>query len=82
MFTAMNRNTGEVFVEVQYGLDSRVAQDVSDAALRVIQSEHPEQLARCAGESTDWRCKFCDFKNRCWTKKEVAVPSQFFRFKK
>ena len=82
MFTAMNRNTGEVFVEVQYGLDSRVAQDVSDAALRVIQSEHPEQLARCAGESTDWRCKFCDFRNRCWTKKEVAVPSQFFRFKK
>ena len=84
LFTAMNRDTGEIFVELGEP-DMRTAQDVSDRALRVVQSEHPEQLPRCSTEETDWRCRFCDFAKRCWGKEKTADavhPRQFFNYKK
>ena len=84
LFTAMNRDTGEVFVELGEP-DMRTAQEVSDRALRIVQSEHPEQLPRCSTEETDWRCRFCDFAKRCWKKEKKADavhPRQFFNYKK
>jgi hypothetical protein len=73
MFTAINRNTGEVFIELGEP-DMRTAQEVSDRAGRVVEAESPEDLPRCAAEETDWRCKFCDYKRTCWNK-DKAVPS-------
>lgn len=73
VFTAVNRNTGEVYIELGEP-DMRTAQEVSDKAVRVIEAERPEDLAKCAAEETDFRCKFCDYRKRCWEKKE-RVPS-------
>jgi hypothetical protein len=81
LFTAMNRDTGEIFVELGEP-DMRTAQDVSDRALRVVQSQHPEQLPRCSTEETDWRCRFCDFAKRCWNRKETISQPQYFTYKK
>ena len=64
-FTAINRDSGEVFVEIG-APDMRQAQQDSDKALRVIQSGNPEELPRCASDETDWRCRFCDYAKRCW----------------
>lgn len=66
-FTAINRDSGEVFVEIGEA-DMLQAQTDSDKALRVIQSVNPEELPRCASEETDWRCRFCDYAKRCWAK--------------
>ena len=84
LFTAMNRDTGEIFVELGEP-DMRLAQEVSDRALRVIQSQHPEQLPRCSTQETDWRCRFCDFAKRCWGKEKKADTTharQFFTYNK
>jgi len=67
LFTAMNRDTGEVFVELG-DPDLRTIQEVSDKALRIVDSDRPEQLPRCTATETDWQCRFCDFKKRCWGK--------------
>lgn len=77
MFTAVNRNTGEVFAELGEP-DFAAAQQDSDRAFRVVESKSPEELARCAAVATDYRCKFCDYKNRCWlrepTQTKPVVP--------
>lgn len=65
LFTTMNRNTGEMYAEV-IPLDARNAQESSDRAVRVVNSQSPEEFGRIAAESTDFRCKFCDFRRRCW----------------
>jgi hypothetical protein len=80
-FTAINRDSGEVFVEI--GLpDMRQAQDDSDKALRVIQSGNPEELPRCASDETDWRCRFCDFAKRCWEKGETSEAPKKIQIKR
>ena len=82
LFTAMNRDTGEVYVELGEP-DMRTIQEVSDKALRIIESERPEQLPRAASVETDWQCRFCDFQKQCWGRKETPVESrQYFNYKK
>jgi len=66
VFTIQNRNTGEVHAEI-IPFDARAAQDASDRAVRVVSSASPAELNRIARESTDFRCKFCDFRTTCWT---------------
>ena len=79
MFTAVNRDTGEVFVELGEP-DLRTIQDVSDKALRIVESTHPEQLPRCTAAETDWQCRFCDFKKRCWGKLEKPAQQIGIKF--
>lgn len=66
LFTAINRDTGEVAAHV-VEFDPSAAQALSDKAVRVVQSASPEELPRVARERTDFRCKFCDFADRCWS---------------
>lgn len=70
-FTAENADTCEVYCEV-VPFNPDAAQALSDKAVRVIQSASPEELPRVAREKTDFRCKFCDFRNRCW---DVTQPA-------
>jgi hypothetical protein len=74
-FTAINRDSGEVFVEIG-GADLLQAQRDSDKALRVITSHNPEELPRCASDETDWRCRFCDYAKRCWSKNETTTTQK------
>ena len=77
-FTAINRNTGEVFVEIGEA-DMLQAQTDSDKALRIIASGNPEELPKCASEETDWRCRFCDYAKRCWSTTEKPRKLQIKR---
>lgn len=65
LFTACNRDSGELLGEV-IKLNPRDAQTYSDRALDVIQSTDPETFPRYGREETDFVCKFCDYRLRCW----------------
>lgn len=74
LFTAINRNTGEVFSTlVPY--DARNAQEASDRGVRVVNAGSPKELARAGRTKSDFCCKFCDYKDTCW---KEAKPSQNF----
>jgi hypothetical protein len=73
VFTIQNRNTGEVHAEI-IPFDPRVAQDASDRAVRVVSSSSPIELNRIGRDSTDFRCKFCDFKGTCWAQPITTNP--------
>jgi hypothetical protein len=73
VFTIQNRNTGEVHAEI-IPFDPRAAQEASDRAVRVVSSSSPIELNRIGRESTDFRCKFCDFKGTCWAQPITTNP--------
>lgn len=72
LFTAENADTCEVYAEV-LTLDVPHAQAMSDRAVRIVQSTSPEELPRCTSDRADFRCKLCDYANRCW--KTPATPA-------
>jgi hypothetical protein len=81
LFTAKNADTQEIFAEL-VPFDARAAQEASDKAVKIIQANAPEELPRIASEASDFRCKFCDYAERCWSAKAttntgavVAAPS-------
>lgn len=67
LFTAENANTGEIYAE-RVPFDKAAAQAASDKGVKVVTSQSPEEMPRCANVATDFRCKFCDFPDRCWGK--------------
>lgn len=74
LFTAENADTCEVYGQV-VPFDPAFAQALSDKAVRVVSSADPEELPRCAKEKTDYRCRFCNFRETCWTPQQQAAPS-------
>lgn len=66
LFTCINRDTGEIHAEILTS-DSAVALSARDRAVRVIQSEKPEDMPRCTTDMNDRRCKMCDYSARCWS---------------
>lgn len=73
LFSAINRDTGEMYFE-RVPFNAAAAQAASDKGVKVVQSRHPEELPRVAKVSTDSRCKFCDFPQRCWAEPAAAEP--------
>jgi hypothetical protein len=71
LFTAVNRDTGDIYAEL-VSFDPMTAQEVTDRAVRVIESSNPEELPRITKVRTDWRCRFCSFRNGCWSEKTSA----------
>lgn len=71
LFTALNRNTGELYAE-RVPFDPAAAQAASDKGVKVVTSNEPEELPRVATTATDYRCKFCDFASRCWAEPKAA----------
>lgn len=70
-FTCENADTCEVYGE-HITFDAKHAQEMSDRAVRIVQSQRPEDLPRCSMTPTDYRCKKCDYPARCWV--EPAKP--------
>ena len=74
LFTAENANTGEIYAE-RVAFDAAAAQHASDKGVKVVTTQEPEELPRCAAVSTDFRCKFCDYPNRCWADERARLAS-------
>lgn len=72
LFTALNTDTSELLFEL-IPFDAELAQVLVDKAADVIESQRPEDLPRIAKEETDFRCKFCPFRDVCW--KGPVVPA-------
>lgn len=79
LWTAMNRDTGEIYYEM-VKFDPRVAEDALLKGKQIIEADHPEDLPRVASEISDFRCKWCDYRERCWNRvgaepvREAAPP--------
>lgn len=77
IFTAINANTMEIYVELVEP-EPTVAHDAIMKGTRVITADSPEDLSRVADKETDFRCRFCDFQDRCWATPapaaQAAVP--------
>lgn len=71
LFTALNRDTGEIYAEL-VPFDASVAQAASDRGVRVISAQSPEELPRVATKEDDFRCRWCDWKERCWKQEALA----------
>ncbi len=71
MFTCENQDTCEVYLEI-VPFDAAAAQEASDRGVRVVSARSIEELPQIARDATDFRCKFCDFKERCWRSPAVA----------
>lgn len=68
LFTMMNCDNMKIYSEVVL-FNPAHAQKLSDRAVRVIQSRGPEEFARIGKDATDFRCKFCDWRDGCWAQK-------------
>ena len=64
LFTALNRDTGEIYVEV-IRFDAQACQTYIDKAVRIVSSKNPEELSKIGRGLDDFKCKFCDYKRRC-----------------
>jgi hypothetical protein len=75
LITVKNADTQEVqYIQVPY--DTAAAQKISDRGVTVVKANSVEELPRVARDDTDYRCKFCDFRVRCWTEAVPVQPSQ------
>lgn len=72
LFTAINRDTGEIYVEVIM-LKAVDAQGYIDKAVRIVSSANPEELGKAGRGIDDFKCKWCDYKRRCHA---VPAPTQ------
>lgn len=66
LFTAVNSDNCEI-LHLTVEFDAAAAQAASDRAVSVIRATQAgELLPRITDKPTDWRCKMCSHKERCW----------------
>ncbi len=67
LFTAVNSDNCEILHQL-VEFDAEAAQAASDRAVSVIKATQAgELLPRITDKPTDWRCKMCSHKDRCWS---------------
>lgn len=74
LFTAWNSDTSELAFEL-VPFNAQVAQDMTDRGVRVLEARVPQDLPRIAREPTDYRCKWCEHANECWSKIDQDAPT-------
>lgn len=74
LFTAINRDSGELFFEL-VPFDPEAAQKASDRGVKVISATQASDLPRVAKDSTDFRCRFCSYSELCWKENIVQTPA-------
>lgn len=66
LFTAVNSDNCEI-LHIAVPFNAEAAQSWSDRAVTVIRATQAgELLGRITDKPTDWRCKMCSHKERCW----------------
>jgi hypothetical protein len=67
LFTAVNSDNCEI-LHIPVPFNAEAAQSWSDRAVTVIRATQAgELLGRITDKPTDWRCKMCSHKERCWS---------------
>jgi hypothetical protein len=67
LFSVVNADTCER-LHFPVPFDAELAQRFSDRAVTVIEATRAgEQLPRIVEDPTDWRCKMCSHRERCWS---------------
>lgn len=67
LFMAINKNTAELHFEL-VPFNGALAQRNSDRGVRIIQaSDAHELLPRITNDPTSFKCKFCNWAERCWS---------------
>ena len=64
LFTALNRDTGEIYIEM-VDFDARACQEYIDKAVRIVSSSNADEFGRIGRGLDDFSCKFCDYRRRC-----------------
>jgi hypothetical protein len=66
LFSIVNADTCER-LHFLVPFDAQLAQTTSDRAVAVIEATHAgELLPRITEDASDWRCKMCSHRDRCW----------------
>jgi hypothetical protein len=66
LFSVTNRDTGEVHFE-RVPFDPKLAQECTDRGVQVLTAvEASETLPRPYPDADFFKCKWCDFRERCW----------------
>ena len=66
LFSVLNADTCER-LNFLVPFDAQLAQEISDRAVMVIEATQAgEQLPRVTENQGDWRCKMCQWRERCW----------------
>jgi hypothetical protein len=67
LFSVVNADTCER-LHFAVPFDAQLAQATSDRAVTVIQATSAgELLPRVTEDPEDWRCKMCQWRDRCWS---------------
>jgi hypothetical protein len=73
VFTVLNKNTSEIYIEM-VPFNGELAQATSDKAVQILKATQAnDMLPRVAQNDDYFVCKWCEFRNTCWSKKEGAV---------
>lgn len=73
LFTAINKDTAELYFEL-VPFDGALAQRASDKGVRIITaSDAKELLPRVANDRTNFKCKFCQWQERCWSNEVISL---------
>lgn len=68
VFTAINKDTSEIHHEL-VPFDAKLAQDMSDRAVRIIKTTETGRLLPRSFSSPDhFQCRFCRWSETCWNK--------------
>ena len=65
LFSMLDLDTMKIYWEL-IAFDPAVAQRLTDRAIRVLESQAPEEQPRIARDEADFRCRFCDYAGQCW----------------
>lgn len=65
LFTAVNRNTGELYCEV-VDLNLELVEKYQKRAVMAVDASSPDEMSRIANDENNWQCKFCDYRETCY----------------
>jgi hypothetical protein len=67
LFTSVNKDTSEIYHEL-VAFDAALAQEASDRGVNILRATVAgETLPRISLDPDFFECRFCDWKDKCWT---------------
>lgn len=65
LFTAVNRDSGELYLEVVQ-CNLAIAEKYQLRAIRVVEAGSPDEVGRISDDPDNWQCAWCDFRKECY----------------